>query len=110
MEQLKVKERVNRALRFVTFIEVKTEERVPHQVEKLKEVIQQLQQHIADLELRIVPETLQDVRDQREATTRSTVERLKALVGECKQMSNRNGQTYENIAKNPELQALESQL
>jgi hypothetical protein len=68
VEQLEVKERVNRALRSVTVIEVKAEERVPQQVAQLEEVIQQLQQCIADLELRAVPETPQDVRDQREAT------------------------------------------
>jgi hypothetical protein len=109
-EQLEVKERVNRALRSVTVIEVKAEERVPQQVAQLEEVIQQLQQHITDLELRAVPETPQDVRDQREATARSAVERLKALALECKQLSNHNAQTYEKLTENPELQALESQL
>jgi rubrerythrin len=29
---------------------------------------------------------------------------------ECKQLSNRSAQTYENLTENPELQALESQL
>jgi hypothetical protein len=62
------------------------------------------------LELRVVPETPQYVREQREATARSTVERLKALVGECKRLSNHSDQTYENLVKNPKLQALESQL
>jgi len=81
-EQLEVKERVNRALRSVTIIETKAKERVPQQVVQLEEVIQQLQQCIADLELRVVPETPQDVRDQREETARSVVETLKALVGE----------------------------
>jgi cell division protein FtsL len=57
-----------------------------------------------------VPETPQYVRDQREATARSTVDRLKALSLECKQLSNHSAQTYENLTKNPELQALESQL
>jgi hypothetical protein len=70
-EQLEVKERVNRALLSVTVIEVKAKERVPQQVVQLEEVIQQLQQRIADLELRAVPETPQDVRDQREATARA---------------------------------------
>jgi hypothetical protein len=101
---------VNRALRSVTIVEVKAEERIPQQVVKLEEVIKQLQQCIEYLELRAVPETPQDVRDQREATTRSTVERLKALYRECKQLSNHSAQTYENLAKNLELQALESQL
>jgi hypothetical protein len=102
-EQLEVKEMVNRALRYVTVVEVKTEERVPQQVAQLEEVIQQLQQCIADLELRTVPKTPQDVRDLREATARSTVDRLKSLALECKQLSNRNAQTYENLTENPEL-------
>jgi hypothetical protein len=49
-----------------------------------------IQQCIADLELCSVPETSQDVRDQREATSRSTVERIKYLVMECKQLTNCN--------------------
>jgi hypothetical protein len=108
-EQLEVKERVNRALRSVTVVEVKAEERVPQQVAQLEEVIQQLQQCIADLELHAVPETPQDVRDQREATAQSTVDRLKSLALECKQLSNHSAQTYEKLTENPELQALESQ-
>jgi hypothetical protein len=109
-EQLEVKERVNGALRSVTVVEVKGKERVPQRVAQLEEVIEQLQQRIAYLELRTVPETPQDVRNQREATAKSTVERLKALVGECKQLINHSAQTYEKIVENPELQALESQL
>jgi septation ring formation regulator EzrA len=109
-EQLEVKEMVNRALRSVTVVEVKAEERVPQQVVQLEEVIQQLQQCIADLELCTVPETPQDVRDQREATARNAVDRLKSLALECKQLSNRSAQTYENLTENPELQTLESQL
>ena len=58
-------------------------------------MIQQLQQRISDLELRTVPETPQDVRDQREATTWSAIERLKALTLECKQLTDRSAQTYE---------------
>jgi hypothetical protein len=73
-------------------------------------VIQQLQQRITDLELCAVPETPQDVRDQREATARSTVERLKALTLECKHLTDRNAQTYEKLTENQELEALESQL
>jgi hypothetical protein len=109
-EKLEVKEMVHRALFSVTVIEVKTKERVPKQVAQLEEVIQQLQQCITDLELRTVPETPQDVRDQREATARNTVHRLKSLSLECKQLSNHSAQTYENLTENPELQALELQL
>jgi hypothetical protein len=50
-EKLEVQERVHRALLSVMVIEVKIEERVPQQVAQLEEVIQQLQQCIAYLEL-----------------------------------------------------------
>jgi hypothetical protein len=95
VEQVGVKEAVNRALRSVTGLEKKEEDPVEHQVAQLAEAIQQLQQRIADLELQAVPSTPQDVRDQREATARSTVERIKALALECKQLSSRSAQTYE---------------
>jgi prefoldin subunit 5 len=39
----------------VTVLEIKAEDRVMKQVEQLTEAIQQLQQCIADLELRTVP-------------------------------------------------------
>jgi predicted RNA-binding protein len=89
-EKLEVKEMVNRALLSVTVVEVKTEEQVPQQVAQLEEVIQQLQQCIADLELRTVLETPQDVRDLREATACNAVDRLKYLALERKQLSNCN--------------------
>jgi hypothetical protein len=95
-EQLRVKEAVSRALRSVTGLEKKvTEEPVEHQVAQLAEAIQQLQQRITDLELQIVPSTPQDVRDQREATAQSIVERIRAFTLECKQLSSRSAQTYE---------------
>jgi hypothetical protein len=62
------------------------------------------------LELRTIPETPQDVRDQKEATAQSVFERLKALTLESKKLTDRNAQTYEQITKNPELKELESQL
>jgi hypothetical protein len=62
------------------------------------------------LELRAVPETPQDVRDQREATTRSAVERLKALTLECKKLTDHSSLTYEQLIESPELRALELQL
>jgi hypothetical protein len=109
-EQLEVQEAVNRALRSVTGLEPKAEDRVMHQVDQLAEAIQQLQQRIADLELRTVPDTPQDVRDQREATARGTVERIKGLTLECKQLSDHSAQMYERLTENPELKTLESQL
>jgi hypothetical protein len=79
-------------------------------VAQLEEVIQKLQQCITDLELRAVPETPQEIRNQREAVACSAVDRLKSLALECKKLSNRSTQTYENLTENPELQTLESQL
>jgi hypothetical protein len=64
----------------MTVIEVRTKENVPQQVAQLGEVIQQLQQHITDMELRTVPETPQEIRDLREATARSAVGRLKTFA------------------------------
>jgi hypothetical protein len=98
---------VNRALCSVTVLEVKAKDRVPQQVAQLEEVIQQC---ITDLKLCAVPETPQEIRDQREETARSTVERLKALTLECKNLTDRNAQTYEQLTENPEVKALESQL
>jgi tetrahydromethanopterin S-methyltransferase subunit B len=95
-----VKEAVKRALHSVTLVEVKAEDQVTKKVVQLEEVIQQLQQHIEDLELRILPETPQEVKDQREATNRSTVERLKALTIECNQFIDRSAQTYEKSIDN----------
>jgi hypothetical protein len=89
---------------------MKMEERVPQQVAQLEEVIQQLQQRIADLELCTVPKTPQEVRDLREAIVCNAIGRLKTLALECKQLSARSTQTYENLMKNPELQTLEVQL
>jgi hypothetical protein len=62
------------------------------------------------LELCTVPETPQDVRDQREATARSTVESIKALTLEFKQLTDHSAHTYEQLTGNLELKALESQL
>jgi hypothetical protein len=102
-KKLDVRERIHNALHSVTVIEVKTEERVPQQVVQLEEVIQQLQQRIANLELCTVPETPQEIRDLREATACSAVGRMKSLALECKQLSSMSAQTYENLTKNPEL-------
>jgi transcriptional regulator of met regulon len=100
-KQLKVKEAVNREMLSVTVLEIKAEDRVARQVNQLAEAIQQLQQCIADMELRTIPETPQDVRDQREETAQSAVERLKDLTLECKQLIDCSAQTYEQLTKNP---------
>jgi hypothetical protein len=83
---------------------------VERQVAQLMEDIQQLQQRITYSELCTVPSTPPNVRDQREVTTRSAVERIKALTMECKQLSDHNAQTYEQLTEDSELKALESQL
>jgi DNA topoisomerase VI subunit A len=57
-----------------------------------------------------VPETPQDVRDQREETARSAVERIKSLAMEYKKLTDRSAQNYEQLTENIELKALESQL
>jgi predicted short-subunit dehydrogenase-like oxidoreductase (DUF2520 family) len=56
-----------------------------------------------------VPNTPQDVRDQREATAKSAVKRIKGLAMECKKLSDRSVQTFERVTENPELKTLESQ-
>jgi septation ring formation regulator EzrA len=96
-----VKEVVNREMFSMNVMEVKAEDQVMKQVAQLEEVTQQLQQCIIDLELCTVPETPQEVKDQREANSRSTVERIKALTLECKQFTDHSAQTYEKITKNP---------
>jgi uncharacterized protein YaaN involved in tellurite resistance len=45
-------------------LEQKAEEPLDYQVMKLAEVIQQLQQRVMDLELHIIPSTLQEEHDQ----------------------------------------------
>jgi hypothetical protein len=110
IEKLEVKEAINKALLSVTVVEIKAEDRVTQQVENLEEVIQQLQQCITKLELRTVPKIPQDVKDQREATTRSAVERLKALAIKYKQLSDCSALTYERLVESPKLRSLESQL
>jgi hypothetical protein len=68
---------------------------------KLAEFIQQLQQRVMELELHTIPQTPQEVCDQREMTTRITVEGIKALTKEFKKLSSRSAQIYEILTKNP---------
>jgi hypothetical protein len=65
-------------------------EAVEVQVTKLVEAIQQLQARVMELELQAVPSTPQEVHDQREEATKSTVGRIKILTLECKQLSDRS--------------------
>jgi len=48
-----------------------------------------------------VPKTPQEKRDLREATAHSAVGRIKYLSLECKKLSSRSAQTYENLTENP---------
>jgi len=110
VEQVGVKEVVSREIPSVTSLEKKEEHPVEHQLAQPVEAIQQLQQRIADLDLQTVPSTPQDVWDQRKAIAQSIVERIIALALECKQLSSRSVQTYEQLTEDPELKILESQL
>jgi hypothetical protein len=66
----------------MTGLEQKFEEPLDHQVMKLAEVIQQLQQRVMNLELQIITSTPQEECDQQEITTSSTIERIKELTEE----------------------------
>jgi hypothetical protein len=74
-----VKEEVTRELCSMSGLAEMEEEIVDIQVDNLVEAIQQLQARVAELELRIVSGTQQEVRDEKEEIARSSVERIKAL-------------------------------
>jgi monomeric isocitrate dehydrogenase len=73
---------VNRALHSVSSLAQMEEETVESQVGNLIKSIQQLQARVTELELKAVPSTPQEVRDQREETSRSVVERIRGLGAE----------------------------
>jgi hypothetical protein len=62
------------------------------------------------LEAQAVFSTPQEVRDQREETTKNAVGRIRALTLEYKQLSDRSTHTYERLVEDPELRKLEAQL
>jgi hypothetical protein len=66
MKQIEIEEAVNKAFFSMNGLEQKAEEPIEHQVMKLVEVIQQLQQRLVELELQAIPSTSQEERDQRE--------------------------------------------
>jgi putative ubiquitin-RnfH superfamily antitoxin RatB of RatAB toxin-antitoxin module len=70
-------------------------------VMKLVEVIQQLQQRVMDLELQIIPITPQEEHDQQEINAQDTVEMIKELIEECKQLSTKSAQIHENMTEYP---------
>jgi hypothetical protein len=57
-----------------------------------------------------VPTTPWDIRDQREVTAQSAIERIREFTLECKHLSSRSAQTYESLAEDPEMRKLEAQL
>ena len=79
-KQIGIEEVVNRAFHSVTGLEHKAEEPIEHQVMKLVEFIQQLQQRVVELELQAISSTPHKERDQQEVAARSTVERIKELT------------------------------
>jgi hypothetical protein len=94
----------------MTSLEQKAKDPIEHQVTKLVEVIQQLQQRVVELELHTIPQSPQEVCDQQELTAQSAIERIKTLATKCKQISSRSAQIYEQLSEDPELKKLESQL
>jgi hypothetical protein len=79
-------------------------------VGKLSESIQQLQARVMELQIQVVPSTPQEVRDQREETTRNEVEIIKALTSECKKLSDQSAHTYECLVEDLELKKLEEKI
>jgi uncharacterized protein with PIN domain len=109
-EQAMVKEAVRKVCRSVPGLVQEEQEPVEAQVVKLAETLQQFQARIAELEARTVSSTPQEVRDQREESTKNTVASIKSLTSACKQLSDRSTQTYECLTEDPELKKLEAQL
>jgi hypothetical protein len=87
-EKMGVKEAVTRALCSMLGLAQIEEDIVEIQVENLAKAIQQLQERVVELKLQAVPSTPQEVRDQKEETARSAIERIKALASECMQLRN----------------------
>jgi hypothetical protein len=54
--------------------------------------------------------TLQEVCDQREDTTKISVESIISFALACKQLSDKSAQTYEFLVEDPKLKNLETQL
>jgi hypothetical protein len=62
------------------------------------------------MELQAVPNTLLEVRDQREEIAWSAIQKIKSLALECKHLNSRSAHTYECLAEDLELRTLESEL
>jgi hypothetical protein len=85
-----IKEAVTKAICSVSGLKQEEEDSTEIQVGKLTEAIQQLQERVMELEIQVVSSTLQEVHDQREESSRNTVERIRALTSECKKLSDRS--------------------
>jgi folate-dependent phosphoribosylglycinamide formyltransferase PurN len=75
-----VKEVVSKACHYVSSLAQEEHESVEAQVVKIVETIQKLQARITELEVQAVPSTLQEVRDQREESTKNAIVRIRALA------------------------------
>jgi hypothetical protein len=105
-----VKEAVTKALLSISSLVQEEEQSAEIQVGKLTESIQQLQERVMEIEIQAMSSTPQEVCDQRELIAKSAVEIIRALALECKKLIDRSGQTYEHLAKDPELKKLQAQL
>jgi molecular chaperone GrpE (heat shock protein) len=105
-----VKEEVSKECCYVPGLEQEEKEHVEAQLEKLVETLLQFQASITKLEARAVSSTPQEVRDQREESSKNIVASIKSLALACKQLSDKSAQTYEGLTKDPELKKLEAQL
>jgi hypothetical protein len=63
-----------------------------------------------ELELQTIPQTPKKVHEQRELNAQSAFKRIKTLATECKHLSRRSEQIYEQLSEDPKLKKLESQL
>jgi phosphopantetheinyl transferase (holo-ACP synthase) len=109
-EQIAIKEAMTKALRSMTGLLQEEPDSTEMQVGNLTEAIQQLQARVIELEIQAVSSTPQVVRDQREEDAGNVVEIIRTLTLECKKLSDRSEQSYERLAKDPEMRKLEAQL
>jgi hypothetical protein len=79
-KQTDVREEVTRALHSVLGLAQEEPESTEMEVGKLAEAIQQLQARVMELEIQIVPNTPQEVHNQREEVVRNAVGRIRELA------------------------------
>jgi hypothetical protein len=76
---------------------------VEDQVSNISIIIKGLQNKIIELELRALPGTPPEEREQRERTTQTIVEKIKSLEQECIKMCDKGTCIWKNITNNPEM-------